>query len=77
MQPLRGVSFGGGWEAEATELHFKRIKTVADLQRKWTAASRAGKPVMLDFYADWRVTCREMERYTFLIQQLSRALENL
>ena len=29
------------------------------------AAQAAGQPVMLDFYADWCVSCKEMERYTF------------
>jgi len=38
---------------------------VADLEREVAAASAAGKPVMLDFYADWCVSCIEMEKFTF------------
>jgi thiol:disulfide interchange protein DsbD len=33
------------------------------LERKVAQAS--GKPVLLDFYADWCVSCKEMERFTF------------
>ena len=41
------------------------IKSLADLEREVASAKRAGRPVMLDFYADWCVSCKEMERYTF------------
>jgi thiol:disulfide interchange protein DsbD len=64
LQPLRGIAPTGGAAAEA-HAQFKRIKTVADLDRELAAASAAGRPVMLDFYADWCVSCKEMERYTF------------
>ena len=64
IQPLRGINFGSAG-SQTAELHFKRIKTVPDLQREVQAASTAGRPVMLDFYADWCVSCKEMERYTF------------
>ncbi|PLY16248.1 MAG: thiol:disulfide interchange protein [Sedimenticola sp.] len=66
VQPLRGIAaFSGGGAGDAQHISFKRIKTVDDLQREVAEASSAGKPVMLDFYADWCVSCKQMERYTF------------
>jgi thiol:disulfide interchange protein DsbD len=65
LQPLRGVVMAGGSSSTHQELAFKRIKSVEDLQREVAAASSAGQPVMLDFYADWCVSCKEMEKYTF------------
>lgn len=50
--------------AEA-EHGFKRIKSIEDLDRELAAATAAGKPVMLDLYADWCVACKEFEAITF------------
>ena len=61
LQPLSGLRSAAGPAGEAVT--FTRIDSVTDLQS--ALASSSGKPVMLDFYADWCVACKEMERYTF------------
>jgi thiol:disulfide interchange protein DsbD len=80
LQPLGSVNLGGGTGAAAVashdELPFQRVKTVADLDREIAAASQQGKTVMLDFYADWCVSCKEMEAWTFTDDQVRAALSN-
>jgi thiol:disulfide interchange protein DsbD len=77
LKPLAAVSFGGGvMVAEEKHLEFERIKTVADLDREIEAAAAAGKTAMLDFYADWCVSCIEMEEYTFITDEVQAALAN-
>jgi thiol:disulfide interchange protein DsbD len=77
LKPLASVSLGGGGpDAAERHLEFRRIKTVADLDREIAAASAAGKSVMLDFYADWCVSCIEMEEYTFIAPEVQAALGN-
>lgn len=57
-------------------LQFTVIKTVDDLDRAIAAAAADGRPAMLDFYADWCVSCKEMERYTFTDAAVQAALAN-
>ena len=77
---LASVNLGGGTGAATVashdELPFQRIKTLADLDREIAAASQQGKTVMLDFYADWCVSCKEMEAWTFTDDQVRSALSN-
>ena len=56
---------------------FKRVKTIADLDRELAAAKDQGRPVMLDFYADWCVYCIQMERDTFPDPAVRAAMEQL
>jgi thiol:disulfide interchange protein DsbD len=58
LSPL--AHFGAG----TTKLVFTRVKTVAQLDAALAQAS--GKTAMLDFYADWCVSCKEMEKLTFV-----------
>ncbi|HUW26520.1 MAG TPA: protein-disulfide reductase DsbD [Gallionella sp.] len=61
---LRPLGNTGRVEAQApATLQFSRVQDVAELDRRITQAS--GQFVMLDFYADWCVSCKEMERFTF------------
>ncbi|MEW8624677.1 MAG: protein-disulfide reductase DsbD [Candidatus Thiodiazotropha sp.] len=76
LQPLRGLAVGGGSGSAHQELVFKRIKSLQDLEQEVASASAAGKSVMLDFYADWCVSCKEMEKYTFTDAGVIAALSN-
>ncbi|MBN8741923.1 MAG: hypothetical protein BGP24_18460 [Lysobacterales bacterium 69-70] len=70
LQPLKGLSAGGGAATRDEHLAFRTIKSVEDLQR----SLGEGKPVMLDFYADWCVSCKEMEKFTFTKPEVHAAL---
>ncbi len=77
MKPFASVNLSGGAGIEEQhELPFKRIKSVDDLDNEIAKASAAGNTVLLDFYADWCVSCLEMEAYTFSDSDVQAALSN-
>ena len=61
LRPLGAI--GKAEPASTAPLQWGRIKDLADLDRR--IAGAGSKTVVLDFYADWCVSCKEMERYTF------------
>lgn len=73
--PLRPLDFIGG-QNQATPIEFKYIKSVADLESELASATEQDRPVMLDFYADWCVSCKEMEHYTFVDPRVKENLGN-
>lgn len=55
-------------------LVFQRVATPAQLEAVLSQAKQKGQPVLLDFYADWCVTCKEMELLTFSDEKVKAAL---
>ena len=75
LQPLARFSSQSDLAAAPGAPQFTTVKSSEELD---AAVRNAGRPVMLDFYADWCVSCKEMERFTFsdaaVQQRLSGAL---
>jgi thiol:disulfide interchange protein DsbD len=77
LQPLRGAAlpgFAGDATASIESLPFRKVASIEELDRELAAAQAAGKPAMLDFYADWCVSCKEMEKYTFSVPEVQQDL---
>jgi len=72
MRPLS--SLGGGQATAQTQMQFERVKNLAELDAR--VAQAHGKTVMLDFYADWCVSCKEMENITFADARVQAQLKN-
>jgi thiol:disulfide interchange protein DsbD len=65
IQPLRGVTASAGGSAVEQHLSFRQIKGQQGLQLALNDSRQQGRASMLDFYADWCISCKEMEKYAF------------
>jgi thiol:disulfide interchange protein DsbD len=74
LQPLSALRVGAT-AATATPVTFRRVGDLAALDE--AIRNARGSPVMLDFYADWCVTCKEMERYTFADPAVRERLDRI
>ena len=74
--PLQPLGFlRGGIAAEVPAAAFERVASIERLDARLAESRSAGKPVMLDFYADWCVSCKEMERFTFADSQVAARMK--
>ena len=76
LRPLHELRIGASHEA-AEQVAFRRIKSLDDLDAALKQSSAAGKPAMLDSYADWSVECIRMERNTFSDETVQALLEQI
>ena len=74
LQPLSGILAKSSTNTQQSALKFTRIKNIAELENQLKAAN--GKAVMLDFYADWCVACKELEQFTFSDQRVQTSLKD-
>jgi thiol:disulfide interchange protein DsbD len=74
LEPLSGLRVTAGHAT--AELPFLPVKGVTGLEAALREARLEGRPVMLDFYADWCVSCKELERDTFADAQVQAALSD-
>ena len=77
LSPLANISSGKLQNGHNQEISFKRIKSLADLEQELAKASDNDQYVMLDFYADWCISCKEMGALTFSDQQVKQHLSNV
>ena len=76
FRPLEGVALVAGERGEH-ELRFRQVKGVDGLNAELGPAAARGQVVMVDYYADWCVSCKEMERFTFSDPAVQAALSNV
>ncbi|MDD5033528.1 MAG: protein-disulfide reductase DsbD [Methylococcaceae bacterium] len=77
LQPMKGVITAGACAEVKAQTAFRKIGSVAELEARLQTARSEGRPVMLDYYADWCVSCKEMEKETFADPRVRKALDGL
>ena len=75
LQPLAGLAVSGQAQAK-TGIEFQRVRSITEMEQKLQQAKANQQWVMLDFYADWCVSCKEMETYTFTDAGVKQQLKN-
>ncbi len=76
FKPLKGLSLSPQQAISQHALPFQQIKNINELHTALESARQNKQLVMLDFYADWCVSCKEMEALTFSDPAVQRALKN-
>lgn len=76
LRPLEGSSLSDS-DQRNKHIAFIQVKGLDGLNAELAAAKEKGQTVMFDFYADWCVSCKEMEKYTFTDTKVQQALDQV
>jgi len=75
---ISGITTASSNQSIGHELEFTTVKSTEELDAFIQTSIQQGQPLILDFYADWCVSCKEMEAFTFtdpkVAEQMSRAM---
>lgn len=80
LQPLRNTALltaGSSSASPTAPPAFRNVKGLAGLEQAVSTAQQQGKAVFVDFYADWCISCKELERTTFADPAVRQVLDNL
>jgi thiol:disulfide interchange protein DsbD len=74
LRPLAGLMAPAGGPVAASAVRFERVGSLVELDQRIAAP---GRVTMLDFYADWCVSCKEMEAFTFTDPRVKAKLDGM
>ncbi len=76
LKPLQGMGLSSA-QASEPGISFERVSSIAALEARIKQASEQHQSVMVDFYADWCISCKEMEAYTFADPRVKQELAGI
>lgn len=77
LRPLSNWSSNGVIQSENHQIEFKKIKSIGELDKILVDSKLNNRIVMLDFYADWCISCKEIEKFVFSNPQVVKSLKDV